>query len=347
MLAAYALTEPGSGSDATAARTTAVLSADGTHYTLNGVKQFITNAGFADLFTSSPRSTARSSPAFLVERAFPGVSTGPEEQKLGIKGLVDAPADPRGRQGAGDHLLGEIGRGHKIAFNILNVGRFKLGCGAAGAARECLDGAISYASDRKQFGKPIATFGAIQQKIADMATRIFVADAMSYRTAGSWTTRPAARQERARLPAAGHRRARRVHDRVLDHQSLRHRVPRLRRRRGAADARRLRLHQRVPDRAPLPRRAHQPHLRGHERDQPPDHPGDLDEARRQGRDSLLQFLQKVQEEIGEVGRRPLCTLGPLGQRCRPARWRSGSSPTPCRSSCSAASPTSARSSSTS
>ncbi len=184
MLAAYALTEPGAGSDATAARTTAVLSPDGGRYILNGTKQFITNAGFADLFTVFAKIDGEKFTAFLVERGYPGVSTGPEEQKLGIKGSSTRQLILTDAEVPAANLLGEIGRGHKIAFNILNVGRFKLGCGAIGAARECLDVAIRYASERKQFGRPIATFGAIQQKLADMATRIFVTDAMSYRTAG-------------------------------------------------------------------------------------------------------------------------------------------------------------------
>jgi len=184
MLAAYALTEPGSGSDATAAHATAVLSSDGKTWVLNGVKQFITNAGFADLFTVFAKIDGEKFTAFLVERGFPGVSTGPEEQKLGIKGSSTRQLILEDARVPAANLLGEPGRGHKIAFNILNVGRFKLGCGAVGAAKECLTTAIRYAIDRKQFGRPIASFGAIQQKLADMATRIFVSDAMSYRTAG-------------------------------------------------------------------------------------------------------------------------------------------------------------------
>jgi alkylation response protein AidB-like acyl-CoA dehydrogenase len=183
MLAAYALTEPGAGSDATAARTTAVLSSDGKTYVLNGTKQFITNAGFADLFTVFAQADGKFS-AFLVERTDPGVATGPEEQKLGLQGsstrqlLLDNARIPA------DRLLGEVGRGHKIAFNILNVGRFKLGAGALGAARECLRFAVDYGRERKQFGKPIVEFGMVQRKIADMATRLYAADSMAYRTAG-------------------------------------------------------------------------------------------------------------------------------------------------------------------
>jgi alkylation response protein AidB-like acyl-CoA dehydrogenase len=182
-LAAYALTEPGSGSDALGARTIAARQPDGS-FRLTGVKQFITNAGFADLFTVFTKVDGDKFTAFLVERDTPGLSTGPEEKKLGIKGsstrqliLEDVPVPA-------DAVLGEIGQGHKIAFNILNIGRFKLGAGAIGAAKECLRVALDYARDRKQFGQPIASFGMIQKKLADMATRIYVADSMSYRTAG-------------------------------------------------------------------------------------------------------------------------------------------------------------------
>jgi alkylation response protein AidB-like acyl-CoA dehydrogenase len=181
-LAAYALSEPGSGTDALAAKTLARREGDG--WVLSGTKQFITNAGFADLFTVFAQVEGERFTAFLVERADPGVSTGPEEQKLGIQGsstrqlLLDTARVP------GDRVLGEIGRGHKIAFNILNVGRFKLGGGALGTARECLRFAVDYGKSRLQFGRPIVSFGMIQRKIADMATRLFAADAMAYRTAG-------------------------------------------------------------------------------------------------------------------------------------------------------------------
>ena len=182
-LAAYALTEPGSGSDALGAKTRAV-SQKGGGYRLSGTKQFITNAGFADLFTVFAKVDGEHFTAFLVERATPGLGTGPEEKKLGIRGsstrqliLEDAPV-------GADAVLGQIGQGHKIAFNILNIGRFKLGAGSVGAAKDCLDVALAYAKERRQFGRPIASFGMIQRKLADMATRIYVADSMSYRTAG-------------------------------------------------------------------------------------------------------------------------------------------------------------------
>ena len=182
-LAAYALTEPGSGSDALAARTVATPRPDG-GYSLTGTKQFITNAGFADLFTVFAKVDGDKFTAFLVERTTPGLSTGPEEKKLGIKGSSTRQLILEDVVVPADAVLGEVGQGHKIAFNILNIGRFKLGAGAIGAAKECLQIALDYARDRKQFGQPIASFGMIQKKLADMATRIYVADSMSYRTAG-------------------------------------------------------------------------------------------------------------------------------------------------------------------
>jgi alkylation response protein AidB-like acyl-CoA dehydrogenase len=182
-LAAYALTEPGSGSDALAARATAVREPDGS-WRLNGVKQFITNAGFADLFTVFAKVDGEHFTAFLVERATAGLSTGPEEEKLGIRGSSTRQLILEDVRVPADHVLGAVGQGHKIAFNILNVGRFKLGAGAVGAAKECLQIALDYAKQRTQFGRPLAGFGMIQRKLADMATRIYVADSMSYRTAG-------------------------------------------------------------------------------------------------------------------------------------------------------------------
>jgi len=182
-LAAYALTEAGSGSDALAAKTQAVLQPDGS-YRLTGTKQFITNAGFADLFTVFAKVDGERFTAFLVERATPGLSMGPEEHKLGIRGSSTRQLLLDGALVGADAVLGEIGQGHKIAFNILNIGRFKLGAGAVGAAKDCLQVALDYAKERQQFGRPIASFGMIQRKLADMATRIYVADSMSYRTAG-------------------------------------------------------------------------------------------------------------------------------------------------------------------
>jgi len=182
-LAAYALTEPGSGSDALAAKTQAVPEPGG-GYRLTGTKQFITNAGFADLFTVFAKVGGEHLTAFLVERATPGVSTGPEEKKLGIRGSSTRQLILEDARIGADSVLGATGQGHKIAFNILNIGRFKLGAGAVGAAKDCLRVALEYAKERHQFGRPIVSFGMIQRKLADMATRIYVADSMSYRTAG-------------------------------------------------------------------------------------------------------------------------------------------------------------------
>jgi alkylation response protein AidB-like acyl-CoA dehydrogenase len=183
MLGAYALTEPEAGSDALAAKTVARQSPDGRSWVLSGVKQFITNAGFADLFTVFAKVDGEKFTAFLVEREFPGVSTGPEEQKLGIRGSSTRQLILDGARVPAENVLGQVGQGHKIAFNILNIGRFKLGAGVVGAAKECLDTAVAYGIDRKQLGTPIVKFGMIQRKIADMATRIYAADSMSYRTA--------------------------------------------------------------------------------------------------------------------------------------------------------------------
>jgi alkylation response protein AidB-like acyl-CoA dehydrogenase len=182
-LAAYALTEPGSGSDALAAKTLADPLPGG-GYRLSGTKQFITNAGFADVFTVFAKVSGQQFTAFLVERTAKGLSTGPEEKKLGIRGSSTRQVILEDVEVPADAVLGQVGQGHKIAFNILNLGRFKLGAGSGGAAKESLRIALDYARDRKQFGRPIASFGMIQRKLADMATRIYVADSMSYRTAG-------------------------------------------------------------------------------------------------------------------------------------------------------------------
>jgi alkylation response protein AidB-like acyl-CoA dehydrogenase len=184
LIGAYALTEPGSGSDALGAKTRAVPTPDGRGYRLTGVKQFITNAGFADLFTVFAKVNGERFTAFLVERATPGVSVGPEERKLGIKGSSTCQLILEDALVPAANVLGELGQGHKIAFNILNIGRLKLGAGALGAGRECLELAVKYARERKQFQTPLADFGAVQRKIAEMAVRLYVADAVSYRTAG-------------------------------------------------------------------------------------------------------------------------------------------------------------------
>ncbi|MGA7928833.1 MAG: acyl-CoA dehydrogenase family protein [Candidatus Sulfotelmatobacter sp.] len=184
LLAAYALTEPLAGSDALAARTRADLAPDGKHYILNGQKMWITNGGAADLFTIFAKVGGEKFTAFLVERAFRGLSSGAEEHKMGIRGTsttavyLDNVAVPV------ENVLGEIGRGHVIAFNVLNIGRLKLGPASVGAAKNVLAICIKYAKQRKAFGSAIAEFGAIQHKLAEMAIRIFAAESMTWRVAG-------------------------------------------------------------------------------------------------------------------------------------------------------------------
>jgi alkylation response protein AidB-like acyl-CoA dehydrogenase len=184
LLAAYALTEPQAGSDSLGARTRADLSADGTHYILNGQKMWITNGGAADLFTVFAKVGGEKFTAFLVERAFPGVSSGAEEQKMGIKGTSTTAIYFDNVPVPVSNVLGEIGRGHLIAFNILNVGRMKLGAATTGAGKYVLGICLKYAKQRKAFGSSIAEFGAIQHKLAEMAIRIYAGESMLWRVAG-------------------------------------------------------------------------------------------------------------------------------------------------------------------
>ena len=183
-IAAYCLTEPDSGSDALGAKATAVLSPDGKHYLLNGTKQFITNGSIANLYTVFAKIDKKHFTAFLVERNTEGLSVGAEEKKLGIRGSSTTQVILENAKVPVENLLGEIGKGHKIAFNVLNVGRFKLGAGVAGAAKHALAEGIKYANIRKQFGVPIASFGAIKEKIADMTAEVFAAESLIYRLAG-------------------------------------------------------------------------------------------------------------------------------------------------------------------
>ncbi|OAJ74813.1 acyl-CoA dehydrogenase [Brevibacillus sp. SKDU10] len=183
-LAAYCLTEPGSGSDALGAKATARLSEDGTHYLLNGEKQWITNAGFADVFVVYAKIDGEHFTAFIVERDFPGVSFGPEEKKMGIKGSSTRTVIFEDAKVPVENLLGEQGKGHVIAFNILNVGRYKLAVGTVGSAKRALDIATEYAKERKQFKTPIANFPLIQNKLASMAAKVYASESSVYRTVG-------------------------------------------------------------------------------------------------------------------------------------------------------------------
>src|SRR3984885_11922043 len=184
MLAAYALTEPLAGSDALAARTRADLSPDGKHYILSGQKMWITNGGAADLFTVFAKVGGEKFTAFLVERNFPGVSSGAEEHKMGITGSSTTAVYLDNVPVPVENVLGEIGRGHVIAFNILNIGRLKLGPASVGAAKNVLAICLKYAKQRKAFGTTISEFGAIQHKLAEMAIRIYAAESMTWRVAG-------------------------------------------------------------------------------------------------------------------------------------------------------------------
>jgi alkylation response protein AidB-like acyl-CoA dehydrogenase len=182
-IGAYALTEPQSGSDALAAKTKAVLSPDGRHYILNGQKMWITNGGFADLFTVFAKVDGEKFTAFLVERG-PGLVSGHEEKKLGIDGSSTTALMLEDYQVPVENVLGEIGRGHKIAFNVLNIGRLKLGARSVGTIKLSLHQSIQYAKERHQFGQPIANFGLIKHKLAEMTIRAYVGESILYRTLG-------------------------------------------------------------------------------------------------------------------------------------------------------------------
>src|ERR1700723_1227803 len=184
LLAAYALTEPLAGSDALAARTRADLAPDGKHYILNGQKMWITNGGAADLFTIFAKVGGEKFTAFLVERAFPGVTSGAEEHKMGIRGTSTTAVYFDNVRVPVENLLGEVGRGHIIAFNILNIGRLKLRPGAVGGAKNVLAISLKYATERKAFGAAIAEFGTIQYKLAEMAIRTFAVESMVWRVVG-------------------------------------------------------------------------------------------------------------------------------------------------------------------
>jgi alkylation response protein AidB-like acyl-CoA dehydrogenase len=183
MIAAYALTEPEAGSDALNAKTTATLSPDGKYYVLNGQKQFISNAGFADVFVTYAKVDGDKFTSFIVERNSEGVSTDEEENKMGMKGSSTRSVIFTDAKVPVENVLGEVGRGHIVAFNTLNIGRLKLGPGCVGSAKSALQDAVTYAKQRIQFGKPIAEFGLIKHKIAEMAIRTFTVESMVYRTA--------------------------------------------------------------------------------------------------------------------------------------------------------------------
>jgi alkylation response protein AidB-like acyl-CoA dehydrogenase len=183
MITAYALTEPEAGSDALNAKTVATLSPDKKYYILNGQKQFISNAGFADVFVTYAKVDGEKFTSFIVEKKFEGVSVDEEENKMGMKGSSTRGVIFTDAKVPVENVLGEVGRGHIVAFNTLNIGRFKLGAGCVGSSKSALQDAVTYAKQRIQFGKPIAEFGLIKHKIAEMAIRTFTVESMVYRTA--------------------------------------------------------------------------------------------------------------------------------------------------------------------
>ena len=183
-VAAYALTEAGSGSDALGAKTRAVKSADGKHWVLTGSKQYITNAGFADVFIVFAKIDGEKFSCFIVDRDTPGLTVGPEEHKMGIRGSSTCPLILEEAKVPVENLLGEPGRGHKIAFNVLNMGRLKLGAGVIGAMKLHLAGACNYTSDRKQFDTPIIRFGLTREKLARMLVGTYAVESLAYRVSG-------------------------------------------------------------------------------------------------------------------------------------------------------------------
>ncbi|KAA9019995.1 acyl-CoA dehydrogenase family protein [Niallia endozanthoxylica] len=183
-IAAYALTEPGSGSDALGAKTTAKLNPEGTHYVLNGEKQWITNSGFADIFIVYAKIDGQHFSAFIVEKEYPGVSTGSEEKKMGIKGSSTRTLIFQDALVPKENLLGEFGKGHLIAFNILNIGRYKLGVGAVGAAKRAFEVTVQYTNQRQQFKQLLSGFHLTKEKLATMAAKLYAAESSVYRTVG-------------------------------------------------------------------------------------------------------------------------------------------------------------------
>jgi len=186
---AYCLTEPGAGTDALNAKTKAVLSEDGKTYVLNGEKMFITNAGWASSFIVYAKVNGEQFTGFIVEKDFPGVSTGKEEKKMGMHGSSTRPVILEDAQVPVENVLYEVGKGHTIAFNILNIGRWKLGASAVGGCKGCITEAVKYANGRIQFKVPISTFGMIKTKLANMAVKTYMSDSMMYRLAGMFDNR--------------------------------------------------------------------------------------------------------------------------------------------------------------
>ena len=329
MIAAYALTEPGSGSDALGAKTHARVLSRGRQalHPERRSKQWITNAGFADVFIVFAKvdgeQVHRLHRRARHARASP---SGAEEHKMGIRGSSTCPLILEDVRGAAENVLGEIGKGHKIAFNILNIGRFKLGAAAVGGAQDVA--AQSRRRATRSERKPVRqadrrASGSSARSSRDMATRIYVGESMGYRTAGLIDAAPMRRRRDRTRRRASWQPSRSTPIEASHHEGVRLRDARLRRRRDAADPRRLRLHRGVPRRARLPRRAHQPHLRGHQRDQPPAHPRHALQARDEGRDAADGGGDAARRRAGER-RQPESRRSSRASVAVPAGWpRSG------------------------
>lgn len=205
--AAYCLTEAGAGSDALNARTKAVLSEDGQYYLLNGEKMFITNAGWASSFVVYAKVDGEAFTGFIVEKDFPGVSTGAEEKKMGVHGSSTRPVVLEDARVPVENVLFEIGKGHKIAFNILNIGRWKLGAMSVGGCKSAITEAVKYANGRVQFKVPISSFGMIKHKLAEMAIRTYMSESMMYRLAGMFDDKLGTLDEEAKRSGAENARA--------------------------------------------------------------------------------------------------------------------------------------------
>ena len=263
MVGAYALSESGSGSDALGASARATRLPDG-GFALTGEKMWITNGGFADVFIVFAKVDGEQFTAFIVERGFKGVSTGHEEHKMGLHGSSTTPLILQDAQVPAGNLLGEIGKGHKVAFNVLNFGRFKLGAMCVGGCYGAIGESARYAATRRQFGKPIAEFGAIKHKLAEMTVQTYAIESLLYRTAGLIDASIAQNGGPGAVLAAMEEFAIEASiAKVAGSETLQFRA-----RRERADPRRQRVREGLPRRAALPRRAGESHFRRHERDQP-------------------------------------------------------------------------------
>jgi len=184
LISSYSLSEPGSGSDALSAKTTATLSSDNRFFTVNGTKMWLSNAGFADVYITFAQVDADKFTSLILEKEYEGISLGTEERKMGIKGSSTRALNLDSVRVPVENVVGEVGKGHRVALNILNIGRFKLGASVIGASKAMITDSLKYAKTRQQFGSPIVSFGMIKHKLGEMAIRTFVGESMVYRTAG-------------------------------------------------------------------------------------------------------------------------------------------------------------------